>query len=159
VPGIKGISMAYEIRVEQAEPRTIASVRRRSSGDQLATVVPAACGYVWTFIKAAGIANPGRHIAVYREGKADRIDVEIGVEIPAPFTGDGDVSCSATPDGPAATTVHVGPYDRLGEAHDAILRWCRDHHRNLAGPNWEIYGHWDDDPSKVQTEVFYLLSD
>jgi effector-binding domain-containing protein len=154
---IKGISMAYEIRVEQAEPRAIASVRRRSRGDQLATVVPAACGYVWNFIKAAGIANPGRHIAVYRDGEADRIDVEIGVELPAPFTGDGDVSCSATPDGPVATTVHVGPYDRLGEAHDAILRWCRDHHRDQAGPNWEIYGHWDDDPAKVRTEVFYLL--
>jgi hypothetical protein len=23
--------------------------------------------------------------------------------------------------------------------------------------NWEIYGHWDDDPSKVRTDVFYFL--
>jgi hypothetical protein len=31
----------------------------------------------------------------------------------------------------------------------------------LAGPNWEIYGHWLDewnnDPAKIRTDVFYLL--
>jgi hypothetical protein len=31
----------------------------------------------------------------------------------------------------------------------------------LAGPNWEVYGHWQDewnsDPSKIRTDVFYLL--
>jgi hypothetical protein len=34
--------------------------------------------------------------------------------------------------------------------------------QTLAGPNWEIYGHWKDewnnDPSKICTEVFYLLA-
>jgi hypothetical protein len=31
----------------------------------------------------------------------------------------------------------------------------------LAGPNWEVYGHWKDewnsDPSKICTDVFYLV--
>jgi hypothetical protein len=31
----------------------------------------------------------------------------------------------------------------------------------LAGPNWEIYGHWIDewnsDPTKICTDVFYLI--
>jgi hypothetical protein len=31
----------------------------------------------------------------------------------------------------------------------------------LAGPNWEVYGHWTDewnsDPAKIRTDVFYLL--
>ena len=30
------------------------------------------------------------------------------------------------------------------------------------GPSWEIYGHWRDewnrDPSKIRTDVFYLLA-
>ena len=29
----------------------------------------------------------------------------------------------------------------------------------LAGPNWEVYGHWHDDPSQLRTDVFYLLQD
>lgn len=60
-----------------------------------------------------------------------------------------------------ATTTHYGPYGRLGEAHEAIQRWCGDNGYTPAGPQWEIYGHWTDewnrDLSKIQTDVFYLL--
>jgi effector-binding domain-containing protein len=39
--------------------------------------------------------------------------------------------------------------------------WCRDNGYTLAGPSWEIYGHWRDelhsDPSKIRTDVYYLL--
>lgn len=102
--------MAYEISVERLEPRTIASVRRRARQDQLSTVVPAACGDVWNFVRANGIAHPGRHVALYREGEGGELDVEVGVEVGGPFTGDGKVSCSAIPGGTVATTVHLGPY-------------------------------------------------
>jgi effector-binding domain-containing protein len=151
--------MAYEIRIESVEPRTIAAVHRRAAIPQLSTVVPAACGEVWNFTKTAGIERPGRHVAVYRDGGDGQLNVEIGVEVGGSFVGDGNVSCSATPAGTVATTVHIGPYDRLGKAHEAVLRWCRDNHHDLAGPSWEIYGHWVDDPEKLETEVVYLLVD
>jgi effector-binding domain-containing protein len=151
--------MSYEIRVERAEPRRIATVRRRAAIAQLSMVVPAACGEVWAFIRAAGIERPGRNLALYRECDAGLLDVEIGVEVEAPFAGDRGVSCSATPAGIVATTLHVGPYDRLGEANAAILRWCRHNRRNPAGASWEIYGHWVADPQKLETQVFYLLED
>ena len=58
--------------------------------------------------------------------------------------------------------MHFGPYNRLGEAHQAIRDWCANHGYSLAGPNWEIYGHWLDawnaDPGQIRTDVFYLLS-
>jgi effector-binding domain-containing protein len=56
-----------------------------------------------------------------------------------------------------ATTAHLGPYDRLHEAHEAILQWCSDHGHAMAGPAWEVYGHWNDDPSQLCTDVYYLL--
>jgi hypothetical protein len=45
----------------------------------------------------------------------------------------------------------------LGEANEAILAWCRAHDRRRAGPSWEVYGHWHEDPAKLRTEVYYLL--
>ena len=27
----------------------------------------------------------------------------------------------------------------------------------IAGPNWEVYTHWEEDPAKLRTEVYYLL--
>jgi effector-binding domain-containing protein len=70
--------------------------------------------------------------------------------------------CSATPAGAVASATHFGPYGGLGAAHDAVRTWCRENHHQLAGPSWEIYGHWqpewNDDPSRIRTDVFYLLS-
>ena len=60
-----------------------------------------------------------------------------------------------------ATVAHFGPYAGLGAAHDALRRWCESQHRTLAGPSWEIYGHWqanwNADPSLIRTDLYYQL--
>jgi effector-binding domain-containing protein len=91
----------------------------------------------------------------------DEINLEIGVELDTPFAGHGEVVGSSIPAGVVARTVHLGPYGKLGEAHTAVRDWCTRHGFALAGPNWEIYDHWAEewnrDPSKIRTDVFYLL--
>jgi len=148
--------MEYQVRVEQADPMTTAVVKRRAGQHELAAVVPQACGEVWAFFRASQLPHPGRNLAVYLDGE---INLECGVEVFQPFSGDGQVVCSSTPAGMVATTAHLGPYDRLGEAHAAILKWCSDRGHALVGLNWEVYGHWSDDPSQLRTDVFYLLQD
>jgi len=149
---------SYEVRIDQQTARPVAVVRRRARRDQLSTVVPAACGEVWNVIRAQQVAGAGRHIAIYLD---DRINLEVGVELETPFAGYGAVVGSATPAGAVATAVHFGPYNRLGDAHGAILQWCERNGYAAAGPSWEIYGHWVDewnrDPSKIRTDVFYLV--
>jgi effector-binding domain-containing protein len=151
--------MEYDVRLEQQSSRPLAVVRRRASLQDLAKVVPDACGTVWGVVRAQKIPGAGRHVALSWE---DVINLEVGVELDAPFAGHGEVVGSATPAGAVATAVHFGPYGRLGEAHQAIRQWCATHGHTLAGPNWEIYGHWIDewnnDPSKIRTDVFYLVT-
>lgn len=151
--------MNNEVRVEHADPLPMAAVRRRATPNQLAQVVPDACGEVWKFVRANSIPNPDRHVAVYLDGE---IHVEVGVLVPGTFPESGDVICTATPGGLVATTTHFGPYNRLGDSHRAIVDECSARGLRLAGPNWEIYGHWEDDwnddPSKIRTDVFYLLA-
>ena len=85
------------------------------------------------------------------------------VELHEPFIDHGEVVGSATPGGLVAAATHFGPYSGLGGAHDAVRQWCAANHRQLAGPSWEIYGHWEEawnaDPSRIRTDVFYLLTD
>ncbi len=92
-------------------------------------------------------------MAVYYDGA---ITLEVGAIVGGPFAGDGRVISSATPGGTVATTTHFGDYGRLGEAHRAITDWCAANGRETT-TNWEIYGHWSDDPAQVRTDVFYLL--
>jgi hypothetical protein len=151
--------MQYDIRIEQRRGHPLAVVRRRAKAHELAKVVPDACGTVWTVMRAQQVAGAGRHVAVYLDGQ---INLEVGVELEAPFGGHGEVVDSATPGGLVASTTHYRPYGRLGDAHQAILQWCGNNAYVPAGPNWEIYGHWKDewnnDPSKICTEVCYLLA-
>lgn len=113
---------------------------------------------VWSFVRAHQL-KAGRNVAVYWDGT---IRLEVGVELDGALPEGGEVVRSATPAGPTVSVVHLGSYDRLGAAHQAIRDWCSSHHRRLAGPKWEVYGHWQDhwnaDPSQIRTDVFYQLA-
>jgi effector-binding domain-containing protein len=152
--------MKYDVRLEQLSSLPLAVVRRRAKQQELSKVVPEACGAVWNVIRSQQVTGAGRHVAVYLD---DQINLEVGVELESPFAGYGEVVGSATPAGLVATTTHFGPYGLMHGAHQAILRWCEKNGHTLAGPSWEIYGHWKDewnsDPSKIRTDIYYLLVD
>jgi effector-binding domain-containing protein len=148
--------MSYTIEILRAESRPTLVIKSQARQEELSRVVPAACGEVWKFIKASGIKGAGRHVAVYLDGS---INLEVGVELEQSQTGSNRVQSSMTPAGLVATTHHMGPYSGLGQAHRAICQWCAEHGHALAGPNWEIYGHWNDDPAQLRTDVFYLLTE
>jgi hypothetical protein len=146
------------VRLEQQTSRPLLVVRRRARQDELSRVVPEACGLVWGIVKAANVPGAGRHVALYWDCE---INLEVGVELDAPFAGHGEAVASATPAGLVATATHLGPYGGLHATHKAIVEWCAQNGHTLAGPNWEVYGHWQDewnaDPSAIRTDVFYLL--
>jgi effector-binding domain-containing protein len=150
---------SHVVHVQQLDSVPLAVVKRQASQSQLSRLVPECCGLVWNALRAQN-AKGGRHIAIYWD---DAIHVDIGAELQGPFVEHGDVVRSATPAGTVATTTHFGPYGGLGAAHDAIHQWCRANSRRLAGPSWEIYGHWlpqwDADPLQIRTDVYYLLSE
>lgn len=151
--------MTHRIEVKQLEPIYTAVVRSRVRQEELSKFVPAACGEVWSFIRSAGLARPGRHVALYwNDGQGT---VEVGAEVGEPFNGTDRVQCSQLPAGRVATAAHFGPYGGLGEAHRAIREWCDQHGHRLSKVSWEIYGHWQEswnaDPSKIRTDVFYQL--
>jgi effector-binding domain-containing protein len=151
--------MKYDVRLEQHSGRPLAVVRRRAAAHELSKVVPDACGVVWNVLRSHQVSGAGRHVAVYLDGQ---INLEVGVELDGTFAGYGEVVPSAVPSGLVATATHYGPYGQLHQAHHAIRQWCRKNAHRLAGPNWEVYGHWKDewnsDPSKICTDVSYLLA-
>ena len=150
--------MTYDVRIEQHTGSPLAVVRRHASLAELKHVVPNGCGTVWKVMRAQGVQGMGRNVALYLDAE---INLEVGVELAAPFAGHGDVVGSATPTGTVAATTHVGPYAQLPAAHQAIRSWCQNNGYKMAGPSWELYGHWqpewNNDPSQIRTDVYYLL--
>ena len=147
----------HDVRLQQLDSMPLAVIRRQAKAAELSRVVPECCGRVWTAVREQH-AQAGRHVAIYWDAA---IRLEVGVELHGPFAEQGEVVRSATPGGTVACVTHWGPYGGLGAAHAAARDWCRAHGHRLAGPSWEIYGHWqrewDADPSLIRTDVFYQV--
>jgi effector-binding domain-containing protein len=78
--------------------------------------------------------EPGHNLFLYHhaEHRNEAMNIDFGVQVARPLERAGDVRCIETPTGEVARTVHVGPYDRLGAAHNAIHAWCAANNRKIA---------------------------
>ncbi|MDQ6713474.1 MAG: GyrI-like domain-containing protein [Candidatus Dormibacteraeota bacterium] len=111
---------------------------------------------VWAFLGQNDLRTDGHNIMVYRND-VPHLEFEVGVQVAQTFEPAGAVVPSSLPRGRAAQTIHRGNYAGLGEAHDAIARWCRANGHTPSGTRCEVYGDWDVDPANVQTAVYWLL--
>ncbi len=152
--------MAYDIEVLTAAPMLLAAVRRQVPAGSVAAAWRPALDPVWAFVRRQeGLWSGGHNVFVYhhpvRPGAP--MTVDFGVHVANPFEGDGVVQSVQTPAGRILSARHVGPIDRLGEAHAAIEAWRTQHGGVFAGVSWEVYGDWGEDPAAFAVWVSYLL--
>ena len=148
------------VSVTVVAPRILAAVSRRVAIGDIGAVWKPALDQVWAFLRTQpGLRSDGHNIFLYHHParRDDPMDVDFGVEVVREFAPTGDVHPVKTPAGEAAIATHLGPYDRLRQAHDAVHAWAAAHNRAFAGQSWEIYGDPGPDPAKIETTVLYLL--
>ena len=148
------------VTVQTVSARKLAAVRRRVKIGSVGTAWGPALDEVWAFLRGhPGLRTDGHNVFVYHHPPSRDVpmDVDFGVEVTRTFDPAGEVVPTETPPGQVAMAVHVGSYDGLHQAHDAIHAWRAREGRAFAGMSWEIYGDWSDDPSKLVTTVCYLL--
>jgi effector-binding domain-containing protein len=155
--------MPYEIRRAQALPRQLAAVTGMATMPELSHVILDRLTVVWNFLRQKQVTSTCHNVIVYlnsttTSGNETLFDMLLGVEVHEVLPVSDTVKPAETSAGPVAVTTHWGPYDQLAEVHSAIRQWARDNSLPLAGPSWEVYGDWSDDPSKLRTDVFYLLT-
>ena len=153
--------MSISVSIELATPRMLAAVRRQVRIGQVATAWRPALDLVWAFLRQnPGLRTDGHNIFLYHHpGKGEStMAVDFGVQVTRTFPQSGEVFATETPSGRVASALHVGPYERMRETHEAIQSWARANHITIGDRSWEIYGDWTDDPDKLQTQIEYLLA-
>ena len=147
--------MLEEVEISEVEPRKIAVVRRTASNADLPAVMIGALDQVWAFLRAHDVQT-GHNVVLYHD---QVYNLEAGVEYTGELPSDPEVEASQTPGGRVASLVYWGPYEELSLAHTAVARHCIAAGVRIAGPNWEVYGDWAEDPMERRTDVYYLLRD
>ncbi|MBI3943741.1 MAG: GyrI-like domain-containing protein [Chloroflexi bacterium] len=158
--------MKYDVQISEVAPQPLAAAQGHGNAQNYVQQLFALLDEVWNFLRGhPQIQHKGLNVFLYH-GEDDKdllrtdqgLPIVAGVILAGPFESAEKVVAATTPGGTVATAVHIGPYEQLSEAHAALRKWCKDNNRPIAGPSWEIYGHWDDDPDKLRTDVFYLLA-
>jgi len=152
--------MSIPVHIESVLARKLAAVRRRVPIGEISSTWRPALDQVWDFLRRnQGLRSDGHNVFLYHHPDQPQspMDIDFGVEVTRVFSSSGEVALVETPAGKVATAVHVGSYDQLGRTHEAIHAWAARNRISFAGKSWEIYGDWNDDISKLETRVQYLL--
>jgi effector-binding domain-containing protein len=148
----------YEITERVLAERPTAVVRRRLEAPEIADWIGPALADVVRALARAGNHPAGPPFARYLkvEGTAACFDVEAGFPVAEPMASHPDepVRASRLPGGPAAVTVHEGPYEAMTPAYEALDKWIAEQGGNPDGPPWETYlSEPTSDPATWRTEV------
>src|SRR5439155_13953373 len=144
-----------DVGIADVAPRLLAAVRVRTTRAGLPKAIVSGLDQVWPQIKD----RSGLNVVLYHPseptGLGREFDIETGVEVPPDFAPTAPLYLTHTPGGRVVTAAHFGPYDKLGRAYDAVYAYVRENDLRLAGPSWEVYGHWSDDPARLRTDIFF----
>jgi effector-binding domain-containing protein len=131
--------MDYVIAIRHLEPQAIVSIRGRRPLDDLPAFIKAAFPDLLGRLRLLGVSTSGLPFVIYHEFGADGIDAEASVPIDQLVTSAGKIESRTLPAMTVARTVHVGPYERLGDAYAALSDWVRVHGYEASGPVQERY--------------------
>ena len=106
---------------------------------------------VWPILRQNKIPNRGLNHVVY--GPND--DVFAGVEADITDTEAATLGLEKrnVQIGQYAYWKHIGPYQLLGNTCAELRKWVDSTGRRAVCPLIEVYGHWSDDESKLETEL------
>lgn len=111
---------------------------------------------VAVYLERKGAGPAGMAFARYRHTGEGMVEVEAGFPASTPTSGEGNVEPSDLPGGPAAVTVHVGPYDATAAATEVLRAWVLEQGGEPIGDAWEVFfidATIDHDLSTWRTEV------
>jgi effector-binding domain-containing protein len=134
----------------------VASGEVDAMGDHLA----AAFGRVIAHLERVGARTEGPAVATYQRA-GDGFDVAAGFPVEETFEPSDDVDQLVLAAGEVGHVTHIGPYEDLPAAYDALRGRIETQGRTLdeIGPMWEEY--WsapETPPEQTRTEVFWKLA-
>jgi effector-binding domain-containing protein len=152
-------AVMYEVKVVQLQPQHAAVIRFQCAPGDVPRHLGPAYGEIGGYLHKLELEHEDAKVYARFLSLGPTMDVEAGFTVAGPIQASGRVTPGQLPGGEAATTLHVGPYEGLAAATEAVRSWIAANRREAAGGPWEVYV---DDPeevpaSELKTEVYVPL--
>lgn len=148
--------MAYGFTVHRIPEMPILSIRDRVDEAAFPAFLGVAFPELFAHVGAHEIVATGHPFVIYHAFGPDGIDAEVGVPIAGPAATTERIRAHTLPAATVVRTLHVGPYETLSGAYDALQQWITDHGYLAAGPHRERYLTGPDlevPPAEYRTEL------
>jgi len=150
------MTYTYELKQQLAQPAL--AIRTRAAVQDLPKVFGDAYGAIMQYLAELGEQPAGMPYAAYYNMDMQNLDLEIGFPVARKIAGKGDVQPSEFPGGKLASTVHIGPYDQVGPAYDALMHWVGTQGYEATGVAYEVYYSGPETPpQEIKTEIVFPL--
>ena len=107
----------------------------------------------WQVVKSNRLKNRGLNVWVYEPNET----VFAGVQVDSPPKNDTGLEQKSITLKEYCYYKHVGPYNLIRQAGQRMKDELKKKGIEISDPYIEIYGHWTNDESKLETELFMCL--
>jgi effector-binding domain-containing protein len=131
--------MGYEVTVKELPAQLALTVHTRATMATIAAAMGEAFGAIMAHVEAGGAQYAGPPFALYAGEMTDEFDIVVCMPVaPGASAGPG-VDLEEVPGGPAASTIHTGPYTAVSGAYDAIQVWMAANGKRPGASPREVY--------------------
>jgi effector-binding domain-containing protein len=108
---------------------------------------------MWEKVRSNNLRNKGINVWVYEPNET----VFAGVELESTPENDTGLESKQINLTKYAYYKHTGPYSGLAQAYSKMRTYLAANNLKAGFPGLEIYGHWSQDESKLETEIIMSL--
>jgi effector-binding domain-containing protein len=147
--------MTYDVSIHELPEQPILSIRSTIATSEIPRFLGRSWADLYGRVGLLGVAPTGHPFVIYHSfGEA--IDVEVCVPTATEVTANGRIQSRRLEPVTVARVLHIGPYEELGVAYEALNAWIREHDYEVAGPVRERYLNGPDTvktPEGYRTEI------
>ena len=131
--------MKYTIKLMELQDQPTLTMRSIYPVEKLPEFFGIAYSGVMVYLQELGEAPAGMPFGVYYNLDMSALDVEAGFPVARVLPGKGKISASIILGGKYISTLHIGSYDSMIPAYDALTEWAKRNSYEPTGIAYEYY--------------------
>jgi effector-binding domain-containing protein len=151
--------MSYQCELIERTAQPVLSVRTRGAVKDLPGILGRSYGTIGAYLGCLGQMPAGAPFAAYYNEDMQNLDLEIGFPVAKKLPGQGEIQAGEIPGGKAVSCMHVGPYDQVKPAYEALGKFMQAKGYQGTGVCYEMYLNdpQQTPPDKLQTQILFPL--
>lgn len=150
--------MGFQCVLARQPSQPTLCVKTHAAVEQLPLLLGTTFEQILHLLEAQGQQPAGLPYVAYKNLGQPELELEIGFPVAKPLPGQGTVQPGQLPGGTWASTLHVGPADRVGSSWDELQQFIAASGHHSRGVGYEFYFDGPDvPPEKTRTRIMVPL--